>query len=433
MTSDLQCSNDIIFLSLNKIMKNLAIEPISQLFKSKKYAFSYQNSDNNNFKEENIEKLNSLKKDLQNCKTIVEKYYLGIPDAFLSTIESNKISKNLIPENFSPLMTILDPFRNFKYQIMNTYFAQDVTSTWFKYWEILKEFNLIPNYKNDETFFICESSKDLQTTQTSISSINHFIKTQKNIKSLVWYSLLPNSKENSNTYQNKPINICKNYPKNFITDSDITQHFEPCDIFLSHASLPNLEKQNYNNQELDFLPILKEQFDISMQRIKKGGNLIMKTFSFFETETIDIFYSCFQMFEKFYIYKPFSSKITNSEIFIIGINYTFNDNNIEKETDGSSSSTSNIVPSWFLEQLVNTASEIYREQIIALHYITNMYDKIIHQVCELNLDNNTQKILLSNICKEVKSIFKAEHIKITDNWIKYYPISSLKSKDKLRI
>ena len=432
MTSDLQCSNDIIFLSLNKIMSNLSIEPTNHLYKSKKFLISSQSSNDNSNNQDYKEKLNSLKKDLENCKTIVEKYYLGIPDAFLSTIESNKISKNLIPENFSPLMTILDPFRTFKYQVMNNYFAQDVNSVWFKYWEILKEFNLVPNSKNDETFFICESSKHLQNIQSGLSSVNHFIKTQKNIKSLVWYSIIPNnlSTNNSNTNnsntnniinQDKDTNLIKNYPKNFIQQNQ--EAFDKCDVLLSHAVLSNIEKQNYNKQELEFLPILKEQYQILINNIKIGGNLVMKTFSFFENETIDIFYECFKMFEKFYIYKPISSKITNSEIFLIGVNFIGNQNSSNNKT----------VPTWFLEQLVNIASEIYRDQIIALQYITRMYDKIIHQVCELNLDNNIQKSLVSNVCKEVKSIFKNEHNKITNEWLKLYPICSLKNKDKLRI
>ena len=62
-----------------------------------------------------------------------------------------------------------------------------------------------------------------------------------------------------------------------------------------------------------------------LYNLKNGGNCVIKHYTFFEKYTLVYLMLFSKLFKECYIYKPFSSKSLNSEVYIVGLG--FNDTN----------------------------------------------------------------------------------------------------------
>lgn len=59
----------------------------------------------------------------------------------------------------------------------------------------------------------------------------------------------------------------------------------------------------------------------AMYVLAQGGSLVVKKFTFFESETINLMYLLCCVFESVHVYKPGTSKQGNSEVYVIALNY----------------------------------------------------------------------------------------------------------------
>ena len=88
--------------------------------------------------------------------------------------------------------------------------------------------------------------------------------------------------------------------------------------------------KNFNNQELDSHHIIFNEIIISILILKKGGNFICKIFDIFNLMTVQIIYLLNELFQEVNIYKPNTSRVANSEKYLVCIGFNGLTNNIKK-------------------------------------------------------------------------------------------------------
>lgn len=74
---------------------------------------------------------------------------------------------------------------------------------------------------------------------------------------------------------------------------------------------------NYNNQEALALRLIITQIAYAMAMQAKGGTFVLKVFDQFTHGSMDILYLLASLYEKTYIFKPNTSRIANSERYIV--------------------------------------------------------------------------------------------------------------------
>jgi len=78
---------------------------------------------------------------------------------------------------------------------------------------------------------------------------------------------------------------------------------------------------DYSNQEKNSLKLIRCEIFLALNIQKIGGNFICKIFDTFHIETIKLLYILNLSYEKVYLYKPRTSRNSNSEKYIVCLNY----------------------------------------------------------------------------------------------------------------
>jgi 23S rRNA U2552 (ribose-2'-O)-methylase RlmE/FtsJ len=78
---------------------------------------------------------------------------------------------------------------------------------------------------------------------------------------------------------------------------------------------------DYSNQEKNSLKLIRCEIFLALNIQKIGGNFICKIFDTFHIETIKLLYILNLAYEKVYLYKPRTSRNSNSEKYIVCLNY----------------------------------------------------------------------------------------------------------------
>lgn len=144
---------------------------------------------------------------------------------------------------------------------------------------------------------------------------------------------------------------------------------------------------DFNNQEQLSIKLIIAQIFFALVMQKKGGNLILKIFDIFKLKTVELIFLLSNLYEHIYIFKPNTSRIANSEKYIICKNY--NNNNIIS-----------------IENLINNFESI-------LENIDNIY----------SLFNLKIPKLFINKLQEINAIYgqqQIENINMTLNYIREY-------------
>jgi len=84
---------------------------------------------------------------------------------------------------------------------------------------------------------------------------------------------------------------------------------------------------NYNNQETVALRLILTQIAYALAMQAPGGTFVLKVFDQFTQGSVDILYLLSSFYTKTYIYKPDTSRIANSERYIICKGYSVPSNN----------------------------------------------------------------------------------------------------------
>lgn len=84
------------------------------------------------------------------------------------------------------------------------------------------------------------------------------------------------------------------------------------------------EGVDFNNKEQLHINLIKNEIDIGMCKLNIGGSLIVKMFDTFTVESYNLLEHVYLNFEQVWIYKPYTSRPTNSERYIVCKGYTPN-------------------------------------------------------------------------------------------------------------
>ena len=145
---------------------------------------------------------------------------------------------------------------------------------------------------------------------------------------------------------------------------------------------------DFNNQEdISFKLILSQVFFALIMQ-KTGGNFILKMFDIFKYKTLEIIYLLCNLYENVYIYKPNTSRIANSEKYIICINYKNNNKKI----------ITNIIENFdLIINNIDSISSLFNQQLNK-HFLTKIQE--INAIYgEQQLENISATL---NLIKELK-------------------------------
>ena len=241
--------------------------------------------------------IHSLKKDTEILKQFEnkKKVYL-VTNEFEIDVDSydNCISKEV------------DKFLNIKDKI-----PKIISLDFYKIWEILFMFNLINMDTDLKVLYLTDSG-------SSVQSLIHFReKYAKNTKNDFNYVLKTDKiNEELFTYYNKS--------KNILYYDKISDKF---DLIISGINY-NYDNDNENIIEQEYFKTIFTNLLYIIKNQKKNGNCIIKIFETFTNVTSKIFAILISIYEQIFVVKPFISRSSESERFIIcmGFKYTDKDN-----------------------------------------------------------------------------------------------------------
>jgi len=110
------------------------------------------------------------------------------------------------------------------------------------------------------------------------------------------------------------------YNVNVLKDSDCQQLLEKVDKYdLVTGDIGSIH--GYNDLQEDIHKTLQyRQAYLALNLVNKGGNIFLKMYTCISNNTIYLINRLSQHFEKLYLWKPYTSRILNNEIYIVGIN-----------------------------------------------------------------------------------------------------------------
>lgn len=371
-----------------------------------------------------LEKLktgNKIKYNIKPLMTLKEELYLAkLP---LDDLWKNKI--------FVKAWKDLDPFieaRNIVSKLGNTY---NVSNAWMKCYEMITYYDLIPEDNNSFVHF-----DNAAFPGSFIISAYHYAETKKNINNYKWYgsSLLSPNEQNSGPLQDE-YHLYKNYQSNWLCNKDNNG-----DILIVENQLKFNKKlgggvdlytsdlgfsieSNYKEQESIHFCANVGQILTGLLTLKKGGSLITKQYTAFESNTVSIIYIVASFFEEFYICKPITSRAPNSEIYLVGKKFKGGVylkhpyivalfevlNKCQKNEEVISVFGPKDYPKWYLPLIVKINKEIFSKQINALNKNISMAKSnknitIDTNILDIWLQNNTilpilpnKKLIMENI------------------------------------
>lgn len=267
---------------------------------------------------------------------------------------------------------------------MNICNVQPVSRSYFKLYEILNDFNI----KN--------INKVVSIAEGPGGFIQCLYDNYKNIKKIYGITLISDDK--SVPIWNYKIT---NKDKIELLDGDGTGDICSKDnikIFLNNIGKNSIDcitcdggidySKNYTNQENESYNFIYHEILLSLQLQKNSGNLILKIFDIFNTSTIQLIYLLYLCYDSISIIKPYTSRNTNSEKYLICQNYVYDKNIIDLLYEKYESKILNIhIPESFLNDL-QFYNDIYID--IQKNNINDVLDKINSNNIYLDKPSNYQ-------------------------------------------
>jgi len=216
---------------------------------------------------------------------------------------------------------------------------------------------LLENIKNISNLF----ANTLLSEDNSIPKWNFIIKKNKLIQFL-------NGVDNTGDIYNLE-NI-----DNFI----LTVGKNSCDLITSDGGIDY--SNNYNNQEIDSYKLIYSEIFIVLNLQKKGGSFVIKIFDIFYYNTIQLLYILYLCYEEVIITKPYTSRPSNSEKYIVCKNFNI-DNNLEellnymRNHNWSDTNLSLKIPNSFLLDIKIFNDQFVLNQINTINEVINQINK----------------------------------------------------------
>ena len=388
--------NDIKLLNTNNI-----IEPLykikEQLNKAKDQIdqFQLQIKGSELKKTYGTNNLFEIDRILNNSDNKYDKKYDGIRKELHKTLFYIKLTKTIA---LTSINTKIESNFNFK----------NASRGGLKLFEILCNEELISNKKL--TYFAnCELPGNF------IVATNHYIKTNYPNIEFDWYANSLMFGEDSIGLEDR-YGYYKKYTERWLMgdkiNGDVTnienlKYIEEffnkknkCCFYTADGGIDVGGDLGYNDQEITVSKLILGEIICCLVTLREKGNMVIKIWSFFEKNTVDLLIILSNLFEIFKIVKPITSGQANSEIYIVGKNYKGINNNIinifkEKLKNYNENGYIENINKDDIKLLTDISSEIYKNQIIFIYrniYYMNLYYK----------ENNTRKIysIINDIYKK---------------------------------
>lgn len=265
-----------------------------------------------------------------------------------------------------------------------------ISRSYFKLHEILHDFSILNNINDINICSIAESPGGF------IQSLLYNIEFKNiNIQKYYGISLISNDKKipswNRNIIKNKNIDILYGLKKNGdICDIDNIKSFieiigeNKCDIVTCDGGIDYSD--NYNNQELLSYDFIFYEILLSLHIQKNKGTLILKMFDLLNFNSIKILYLLNLCYSEINIIKPYTSRNTNSEKYIVCLNYKQNNKVLKLLKTNCYTKKINIdIPKKFIE-CINEYNNIFVNQ-----QISNI-NTIINDIENKNIIKNDKQI-----------------------------------------
>ncbi len=294
---------------------------------------------------------------------IIPRVEFGIIDKSLDELGYNKrkidiknILDNISPSVWKKMRWYINFYDfNIKPPLINRAF--------YKFWEMLVKFSLFEDYDyaNDLIFHCAEapggfiqcSNMIIKETQTPSVEKSDFTKvvsrkkiTRDNIK--IYTMSLKNINGNLPEYNKNIIN--KNVKIFYGEDNtgDITNYNNILclkkkagkNFYLITADGGFDEEGDFEHKEQIHYKLVFNEILSAISLIKKDGHFVIKMFDIFTKSSLDMLYLLYNLFDEFYIYKPKTSRPTNSEKYIVCKYFKFEEEQKKEVVDKLSSISS---------------------------------------------------------------------------------------------
>lgn len=205
------------------------------------------------------------------------------------------------------------------------------TNSFFKLWEILSIFNLIDTDKSINSLHIGDNKAAfLQATlyyrekfyDTKNDSFNIISPNEKN--NIIESFKAQNKKKINEAFNNDESDYYINdniYDTKFIDNIMNKVNNTTFDLITANLSV---KQKDINTIEQEYYITFLTQFVIAIKSLKDNGNFVIKIYDSFTNLTIKLINILSQFFKNVYLYKPFTSKQSDSDKYIICLNYTAN-------------------------------------------------------------------------------------------------------------
>ena len=221
------------------------------------------------------------------------------------------------------------------------YFNSDkiISRAFYKMWELLMMFPLIQdNKKNITTIHIAEAPGSF--VQAVIYYRRKFFSKEQSNDNYIATSI-DNEKKKSSEYIpsfNSSLTSIKQFKQWSFKNSDLTQiqiidkfvednEKNKADLITADGGF-NWKDENYQEQEA-YILLLSEIYCALMLQ-KKGGSFVIKFFEIFTELTVKMIEILKRFYKNVIITKPLLSRLSNSERYIVCINYNDTDNGLDK-------------------------------------------------------------------------------------------------------
>ena len=158
---------------------------------------------------------------------------------------------------------------------------------------------------------------------------------------------------------------------------------------------------DYSNQEKNSLKLIRCEIFLALNIQKIGGNFICKIFDTFHIETIKLLYILNLSYEKVYLYKPRTSRNSNSEKYIVCSNYKGYD-----------------------KKLINIMCHSIKNDKLNIHINKSFYNNLLRFICDYSIQqiksiNNGINMIINN---KIDNNPTEKQIVLAKRWCKDYDI-----------
>lgn len=306
-----------------------------------------------------------------------------------------------------------------------------INRAFFKYWEMVNEFDIYSKYDIDNdvilhcaeapggfiqgtSVFLTRNFKNSKNEKHTCIDEDGFTKvTKKPKKDYKIYTIsLNNSIQETNnknlpTYNKNVLNsnICVTYGKD--NTGDITNWNNV--KYIKELSRKNFyfitadggidEGINYNNKEQLHYRLIMSEIYTALKLQSKNGHFILKMFDTFTDTSIHFLYLLAQCYENIHVYKPNTSRPTNSEKYIICKSFKLSDEtrnkivqqleqrhqqNVCENNEYMSFQLFDSIPNEFVDTINKMNETIVSKQI-------NYLCQALRVQCDNEVDSNTER------------------------------------------